>query len=60
MEPERIITVPASLQEYRVNRAKFLAGFVRELLDRACMEITEGQTWVKLERPEDDVYATAC
>lgn len=61
VEPERIIAAPPATSEYRVVRAKFLAGLVRELLDRACMETHPGQTaWVKLERPEDDVYAKAC
>lgn len=60
-EPEQIIAFPATLPLYKVTRAKHLAGFVREILERARMEMQAGQTaWVKLEMPEDDVYVKAC
>lgn len=55
---EKVIAFPERLPAYRVSRAKHLAGYVRELLDRAQLDTAPEQTaWVKLERPEDEVYA---
>lgn len=57
----RIIAAPEEQPAYRLERARHLAPYVRELLDRARTDTGLGQTaLVKLERKEDVVSARVC